>query len=92
MLQGSTEALEVGRVGLGATTYQIRASHPNRTTYPRAAIKQAGGVAANATRARAKMAANKKVEEAYMLSEFGIKYIKQGKRGLTRRMSKDGGC
>ena len=47
-------------------------------TYPRAAIKQAGGVA-SATRARAKMA-TKKVE-AYMLTEFEVGVSKRGERG-----------
>jgi hypothetical protein len=47
-------------------------------TYPRAAIKQAGGVA-SATRARAKMV-TKKVE-AYMLTEFEVGVSKRGERG-----------
>jgi hypothetical protein len=42
------------------------------TTYPRAAIKQAGGVVASVMRASAIMAAMNKDEEAYMLTEFEI--------------------
>ena len=52
-----------------------------RRTYPRAAIKQAGGVSASAMRARAIMAAKNRVEGAYILTEFEIRVLKRGERG-----------
>jgi hypothetical protein len=85
LFESSAEALKVGWVGLGAAGRQNHASLSPLVfkTYPRAAIKHAGGVAVSAMRARAKMAAKNKVEEAYMLTEFEIGYI-NAEKGVER--------